>query len=64
MAPAPRTLTIQDMANNNLVDDLKISDTTVNGKCENCILGRQTRRPFDGETEKDLAPLELVVFDL
>ena len=57
-------LTIQDMANNNLVDDLKISGTTVHGKCENCILGRQTRRPFDGETEKNLAPLELVSFDL
>ena len=57
-------LTIQDMANNNLVDGLKISDTNVNGKCENCILGRQTRRPFDGETEKDMAPLELVAFDL
>ena len=57
-------LTIQDMANHNLVDDLKISETTVKGKCENCILGRQTRRPFDGETEKDLEPLELVAFDL
>ena len=57
-------LTIQDMASNNLVDGLKISETTVKGKCENCILGRQTRRPFDGETEKDLDPLELVAFDL
>ena len=57
-------LTIQGMANNNLVDGLKISDQDVKGKCEDCILGRQTRRPFDGETEKDLAPLDLVVFDL
>ena len=57
-------LTIQDMASRNLVDGLRISETTVSGKCEDCILGRQTRRPFDGATEKDLAPLELVAFDL
>ena len=36
----------------------------MNGKCENCILGRQTHRLFDGEMEKDLNPLDLVVFDL
>jgi Integrase core domain/GAG-pre-integrase domain len=57
-------LTIQDMAKNHLVDGLKLSETTVAGKCEDCILGRQTRRPFDGETEKDLDPLDLVSFDL
>src|ERR1700678_2565441 len=57
-------LTIQEMARNNLVDGLIISDTTINGKCEDCILGRQTRRPFDGETEKYLGPLDLVAFDL
>ena len=52
------------MASGNLVDDLKISDTSLKGKCEDCILGRQTRRPFDGMTEKELDPLELVSFDL
>ena len=52
------------MCNNNLVDGLKILETDLNGKCEDCILGRQTRRPFDGETVKDLDPLELVAFDL
>ena len=57
-------LTIQDMANNRLVDGLQISGTTITGKCEDCIMGRQTRRPFDGVTEKDLAPLDLVAFDL
>ena len=35
-------LRIQDMASQNLVDGLKISEMTVNGKCEDCILGRQT----------------------
>ena len=57
-------LTIQEMASKNLVDDLKISELTLNGKCEDCIMGRQTRRPFDGETEKDLRPLDLISFDL
>ena len=57
-------LTIQDMAANNLVDGLKLSKLSVTGKCEDCIFGRQTRRPFDGETDKNLDPLDLVSFDL
>lgn len=52
------------MADNNLVDGLSISESAMSGKCEDCIMGRQTRRPFDGETEKSLDPLELVSFDL
>ena len=52
------------MAANNLVDGLKLSGTSVNEKCEDCILGRQKRRPFDRETEKELDPLDLVSFDL
>ena len=31
--------TIKDMANNKLVDGLTISETTLNGKCEDCIMG-------------------------
>jgi hypothetical protein len=57
-------LTIQEMAKQNLVDGLQISGTELTGKCEDCILGRQTRRPFDGTTEKVLPPLDLVSFDL
>jgi hypothetical protein len=57
-------LTIKEMINDNLVDGLKISEDSLTGKCEDCILGRQTRRPFDRTTEKDLLPLELVSFDL
>ena len=57
-------LTIKDMANNGLVDGLTISEDTVTGKCKDCIMGRQARRPFDGETDKKLEPLELVLFDL
>ena len=57
-------LTIQVMANNKLLDGLVILETDMNGKCENCILGRQTHCPFDGETKKDLNPLDLVAFNL
>ena len=57
-------LMILEMANNGLVEGLKISEKAVDGKCEDCILGRQTRRPFDGTTEKDLLPLDRVSFDL
>src|SRR6202522_606806 len=56
--------TIKDMASKTLVDGLNITGEDVSGKCEDCIVGRQTRRPFDGETEKDIFPLDLVVFDL
>ena len=57
-------LTIQEMASKGLVDGLIISGSTVSGKCEDCIMGHQTRRPFDGVTEKDLAPLDLIASDL
>ena len=57
-------LMIQDMVAKNLVDGLMISQTDLNSKCEDCILGHQTCWPFDGKTEKDLAPMELVSFDL
>jgi hypothetical protein len=52
------------MVNDDLVGGLTISETTVNRKCESCILGHQIRCSFDGETKKDLAPLDLVAFDL
>ena len=57
-------LTIKEKAANKLVDGLKLSGTELTGKCEDCILGHQTRHPFNGETEKGLDPLDLVSFDL
>lgn len=57
-------LTIQDMASHALVDGLRISKMVLNGKYEDCILGRQTRRPFDGASEKEQDPLDLISFDL
>ena len=56
--------TILEMVSENLVDGLRVSARDLRGKCEDCVLGRQTRRPFDGATETDLDPLELVSFDL
>ena len=52
------------MAKHNLVDGLHISGGELTGKCEDCILGRQTHHPFNGTTEKDLPPLNLLSFDL
>ena len=57
-------LTITEMLKADLIDGLNISDNDLRGKCENCVVGRQTRRPFDGKTETNLDPLELVSFDL
>ena len=47
-----------------MVNGLKISSNNLSGKCENCIVGCQACHPFDGETERDLEPLDLVSFDL
>ena len=38
-------LTIKDMATRNMVDGLKLAGDTLDGKYEDCIMGRQTRRP-------------------
>ena len=57
-------LTIAEMSKEKLVDGLIISGNDLRGKCEDCIIGRQTHRPYDGMTEKNLDPLELVSFDL
>jgi hypothetical protein len=57
-------LTIREMVSNNMVDGLKISDDDLKGKCKDCIMGCQTHCLFDGETEKNLDPLDLMSFDL
>jgi histone deacetylase 1/2 len=57
-------LKIAEMSKGNLVDGLTVSGHDLCGKCEDCIIGRQARRPFDRETERSLDVLELVSFDL
>ena len=56
--------TILEMVTGSLVDGLSLTDKDLQGRCEDCVLGHQTRRPFDGATETNLEPLELVSFDL
>ena len=46
-------LTITEMLKGNLVDGLRVSDNDLRGKCEDCVVGCQTCRPFDGKTETD-----------
>jgi len=57
-------LTITEISKSNLVDGLNISGNDLRSKCEDCIIGWQTHRPFDEKTEKGLDPLELISFNL
>ena len=52
------------IAKQNLADSLQISGVELTGRCEDCILGQQTHRLFDGTIEKALPPLDLISFDL
>jgi len=57
-------LTILEMSKENLVDGLVVSRNDLCGKCEDCIIGHQTRCPYDRKSEANLDLLELVSFDL
>jgi len=56
--------TIREMASCDLVNGLTILGKDLQGKCKDCILGRQTRRPFDEQSDTSVDPLELMSFDL
>ncbi|KAJ3885912.1 hypothetical protein GG344DRAFT_58400, partial [Lentinula edodes] len=60
------TETIERMERENMVDGLKgaVTSHKLEGKCESCILARQTRRPSDVPTDPDVEPLDLVSVDL
>ena len=50
---------------NGLVDGLNIvGPLTVDDKCEDCLVGKAVRRPFDGEVEREDEILERVHTDL
>ncbi len=55
---------IEEMALKNLVDVLEITSDPLQGRCEDCILARHARRPFDEPTDPNVDPLELVATDL
>ncbi|SJL16297.1 uncharacterized protein ARMOST_19817 [Armillaria ostoyae] len=58
--------TIESMASKNLVDGLAggITDRNIKGKCEDCLMVKQTRRPFDEPTDPNVKPLHLMATDL
>ena len=39
-------------------------DMVMAGKCEDCIMGKQSRRPFDSVVTPESTPYERVAFDL
>lgn len=55
---------VRGMIRDATVEGLTITKTTVNGKCEDCILGKHARRPFDSKPEPESAPYERVAFDI
>ncbi|EDR06651.1 retrovirus-related pol polyprotein [Laccaria bicolor S238N-H82] len=56
---------ITDMARRGLVDGLNVlGDVKLDGKCEDCIYGKQTARPYDGAVEPETEVLEWVYGDL
>ncbi|KII83199.1 hypothetical protein PLICRDRAFT_64967, partial [Plicaturopsis crispa FD-325 SS-3] len=47
-----------------MVEGLDISGKSVHGQCEDCIFGKQARRPFDEVVEHETEVLERVHIDL
>jgi hypothetical protein len=53
------TCSIVDMAKKGLVDGLDIvGNVKLEGKCEDCIYGKQTARPYDEVIEPEMEVLE------
>ncbi|KAJ7105434.1 hypothetical protein C8R43DRAFT_861623, partial [Mycena crocata] len=55
---------IKRMAERGLVDGLTIVNTKLRGMCEDCILGKQDKSPFNDEVVHETRPLERVHIDL
>ncbi|KAF7333549.1 Retrotransposon Ty1-copia subclass [Mycena sanguinolenta] len=55
---------VERMADKSLVDGLRITRRTLRGHCEDCILGKQDRMPFDDDVVHEKEPLERVHLDL
>jgi Reverse transcriptase (RNA-dependent DNA polymerase)/gag-polypeptide of LTR copia-type/GAG-pre-integrase domain len=59
------TRTIRRMLSKGLVDGLEIlARKCEEGRCEDCILGKQTARPYDDEVTPESEPLERLHIDL
>ena len=56
---------IIEMAKKGVIDGLDIiGDVEVQGKCKDCIYGKQTAHPYDEVTEHEKNVLERVYIDL
>jgi hypothetical protein len=55
---------IERMASKGLVDGLVITRKLLRGMCEDCILGKQDKAPFDDFVVHETEPLERVHVDL
>lgn len=57
--------TIEKMVNDTLVDGLDVTTMQKGpGMCEDCIMGKHARRPFDGGEQREKEVLERVYIDL
>jgi hypothetical protein len=54
--------TIEEMRSNNLVSGLDITDHALDGRCLSCRAGRQHTHPYDGKSDANIPPLDLVTF--
>jgi hypothetical protein len=48
---------IERMANRGLVEGLAITNKVLQGLCENCVVGKATKHPFDAEVTHETEPL-------
>lgn len=55
---------IKSLNSQSLVEGLIITTKELTGKCEDCIFGKQTRRPFDEQVTPETEVLERVHLDL
>jgi hypothetical protein len=55
---------IEKMARKKLVDGLNITDRELKSLCENCVIGKATKHPFDAEVIHEVEPLDCVHINL
>ena len=52
--------TINEMIRDGTVEGLSVTKKSVIGRCEDCIMGKQTRHPFDADVLVETVPFERV----
>ena len=56
--------TVWEMMSKQIVNGLSVTDTAVNGRCEDYIIGKQAQRPFDTVHEPESTPYKRVAFNI